>query len=197
MNREEYIAELKNSLAGLSELEISDAIAYCEEYFNEAESEHAAITELGSPSKFAAQLKAEAVFKEAQSESDSRPRTMKSLIWIIMGICALPIALPLALTAVILLFVMVLLLFVFILLVVILVVVFVYVAIASFVSGFMYMGAPADFMVHIGVSFICIGIAGFSLVLVYILMKKALPFFIQKLSEFYHRHKGGKKDEII
>lgn len=198
MNREEYITDLKKHLVGLSETEIADAIAYCEEYFDEAENEDAAVEELGSPAKFAAQLKAEAVIKEVQSDKERKhPNMMKSFLWIIMGICALPIALPLALTAAIMLFVVVFLLFVFILLAAILFAVCIYTAAASFAAGFINIASPPDLMMHIGFSLICIGIAGLSFALAYTLIKKALPFFIQKLSEFYHRHKGGKKDEIV
>lgn len=189
MNREEYTAELKKRLEGLNEAEINDAILYCEEYFNEAENDEAAISELGTPARFAAQLKAEAVIKD--SKSDNERNNMKSLVWIIMGICALPIALPLALTVAILLFVFVLLLFVFTMLAVILFAVCIYVAIASFVTGFLNIGTPADLLIHLGFSFICIGVSILSFSLGYLLLKKMLPYFIQRLSDFYHRHKGG------
>lgn len=197
MNLEEYTAELKKRLEGLSETDINDAISYCEEYFNEAEDEEAAINELGSPAKFAAQLKAEAVIKETKSNSEKQPNIIKSILWIFMGICALPIALPLLLTAVILLFTALLLAAIFVLVAFVMFWACVYTAITSFITGFMNIGAPADFLIHIGFSLICIGIAALSFSLINILMKKTLPFFIQKLSDFYHRHKGGKKDEAI
>lgn len=198
MNREEYTKELKKRLEGLDENDIADAIAYCEEYFNEAESEEAAIKELGAPAKFAAQLKAEAVIKEAKGENQRKQSSaIKSLFWIIMGICALPIALPLALTAAILVFVFFILLFVFITVAIVLFVTFIYTAIASVVFGLMNINAPADLITHIGFSLICIGVAGLCFLLSYTLIKKALPFFIQMLSSFYHRHKGGIKNEIV
>ncbi len=198
MNREEYTKELKKRLEGLDENDIADAIAYCEEYFNEAESEEAAIKELEAPAKFAAQLKAEAVIKEAKGENQRKQSSaIKSLFWIIMGICALPIALPLALTAAILVFVFFILLFVFIMLAVVLFATCIYTAIASVISGFMNITAPADLITHIGFSLICIGVAGLCFLLSYTLIKKALPFFIQILSSFYHRHKGGIKNEIV
>ena len=198
MNREEYTKELKKRLEGLDENDIADAIAYCEEYFNEAESEEAAIKELGAPAKFAAQLKAEAVIKEAKGENQRKQSSaIKSLFWIIMGICALPIALPLALTAAILVFVFFILLFEFITVAIVLFVTFIYTAIASVVFGLMNINAPADMITHIGFSLICIGVAGLCFALSYTLIKKALPFFIERLSSFYHNHKGGIENEIV
>lgn len=198
MNREEYTEDLKKRLEGLDENDIADAIAYCEEYFNDAESEEAAIKELGAPAKFAAQLKAEAVIKEAKGENQRKQSSaIKSLFWIIMGICALPIALPLALTAAILVFVFFILLFVFITVAIVLFVTFIYTAIASVVFGLMNINAPADMITHIGFSLICIGVAGLCFALSYTLIKKALPFFIERLSSFYHNHKGGIENEIV
>lgn len=198
MNREEYTKELKKRLEGLDENDIADAIAYCEEYFNEAESEEAAIKELGAPAKFAAQLKAEAAIKEVNGDvTHKQPSSIKSLFWIIMGICALPIALPLALTAASLVLVFFILLFVFIMLAVVLFATCIYTAIASVISGFMNITAPADLITHIGFSLICIGVAGLCFLLSYTLIKKALPFFIERLSSFYHNHKGGIENEIV
>ena len=194
MNSEEYIAELTQRLAGMSEAEIHEAIAYCEEYFNEAADDEAAISELGSPCRFAAQLKAESVMKEVQNENTQKhPNVMKSLLWMFMGICALPIALPLALTAAILLGVVILLLFVFALLIVILLGVCIYVAVASFITGIINITAPADLIMHLGFSILCIGIAGFSFLAAYVFIKKFLPFFIKQLSDFYYRH--GRRTE--
>ena len=114
-----------------------------------------------------------------------------------MGICALPIALPLALTAAILVFVFFILLFVFITVAIVLFVTFIYTAIASVVFGLMNINAPADMITHIGFSLICIGVAGLCFLLSYTLIKKALPFFIERLSSFYHNHKGGIENEIV
>ena len=194
MNREEYIVELKQRLAGMSEAEIDDAIANCEEYFNEAADDAAAIAELGSPYRFAAQLKAESVMKEVQSEKTQKhPNVMKSLLWMFMGICALPIALPLALTAAILLGVVILLLFVFAMLIVVLLGVCIYAAAASFVTGIMNITVPADMILHLGFSILCIGIAGFSFLAAYAFIKRFLPFFIKRLSDFYYRY--GRRTE--
>ena len=55
MNREEYLKRLSFLLKDLQEEEIEDAIAYYEDYFEEAgeEKEEQVIKELGSPEKIA------------------------------------------------------------------------------------------------------------------------------------------------
>lgn len=63
MSKQEYIHQLKAKLKGLDEKEIEDAITYCEEYFDDAGegNEEQVIKDLGTPGKFAAQLKAESI----------------------------------------------------------------------------------------------------------------------------------------
>ena len=58
MNREEYLKRLSFLLKDLPEEEIEDAIAYYEDYFEEAgeEKEEQVIKELGSPEKIATML---------------------------------------------------------------------------------------------------------------------------------------------
>ncbi len=196
MNRDEYISELQKRLAGLSEAEIADAIAYCEEYFNEAQDEETATQELGSPAKFAAQLKAEAVIKETHSDTDSKASSpIKKLLWLLAGIFALPIALPLLLTACIMVFVCVVLLFVSALVGIILFVTCIYAGITSLITAFMYISVPADMMMHIGITFICIGVAWLSFSILLLIMNRAMPYLIRKSSDFYHRHKGERTYE--
>ena len=59
MNREEYLKRLSFLLKDLPEEEIEDAIAYYEDYFEEAgeEKEEQVIKELGSPEKIARMIR--------------------------------------------------------------------------------------------------------------------------------------------
>ena len=59
MNREEYLKRLSFLLKDLPEEEIEDAIAYYEDYFEEAgeEKEEQVIKELGSPEKIAKMIR--------------------------------------------------------------------------------------------------------------------------------------------
>ena len=58
MNREEYLKRLSFLLKDLPEEEIEDAIAYYEDYFEDAgpENEQAILKELGSPQELANQI---------------------------------------------------------------------------------------------------------------------------------------------
>lgn len=198
MTRETYINELRIHLRGLQESDIEDAVAYCEEYFNEAEDEEQAIKDLGSPVKFAAQIKTETAFKTTQNPNNYRkPHSMmKSILMIIGGICALPIALPLLFTAVILIFVFGFVICIFVLAGIICTIALFYAAIATFIGGFIFASGAGDVLFHIGASLIFLGLAILLVLLVTVTIRKGMPLFMDKLSEFYHRHKrGGQQDE--
>ncbi len=114
MNKQDYILNLRRHLCSLSHDDINDAIAYVEEYFNEAglENEEKIIEDLGTPYQYA-----QAIIKEHkdkfqqtnQSTQDSNNNAVKkpwykNPIVIILLICSLPITLPLLLIIPILLF---------------------------------------------------------------------------------------------
>jgi uncharacterized membrane protein len=95
------MAELERQLARIADHERAEAIAYYNEYFDEAgpENEARVIKELGSPVRVAAQIKADAAVK-GMSGTDAPPvRKGISTIWfVILGIFALPIALPIVIS---------------------------------------------------------------------------------------------------
>ena len=70
MNREEYLKRLSFLLKDLPEEEIEDAIAYYEDYFEEAgeEKEEQVIKELGSPEKIAKMIRDSVQENQASSE---------------------------------------------------------------------------------------------------------------------------------
>lgn len=191
MKREEYINELRSRLHGLQEADIEDAIRYCEEYFDEAESEEEAIKALGAPVKFAAQIKTESAFKTTKNPQNYRkPHSMvKSILMILGGICALPIALPLLLVAVILILVFGLLLFVFVLVGVIFSACAVYVAIATLIGSIFYANGMGDVLLYIGIALLFTGLAIFAILGTQVLIRKAMPVFVNQLSQFYERHR--------
>jgi len=198
MLREEYIKELRSRLRGLNESEIEDAITYCEEYFNEAESEEKAIEDLGTPAKFAAQLKADAACKTSKDPNAyQRPRSMlKTCLVIMAGIFALPIALPFLLLVAILIFVFGIVLFVFVLCGFVMIAAMFYAAIMTFVAAFTYGQGAGDVLMHFGVSLICLGLGILAVIMVHLFMKVIIPSFIRSISNFYERHKGGRRNEI-
>ena len=77
MNREEYLKRLSFLLKDLPEEEIEDAIAYYEDYFEEAgeEKEEQVIKELGSPEKIAKMIRDSVQENQASSEYTDRKLT--------------------------------------------------------------------------------------------------------------------------
>ncbi|MDR2133151.1 MAG: DUF1700 domain-containing protein, partial [Clostridiales Family XIII bacterium] len=97
MNRKEFMAELERQLARIDAGERAEALAYYNEYFDEAgpENEARVVEELGSPVRVAAQIKADAAVKGMGGAEASSVKKGISTIWIVLlGIFALPIALP-------------------------------------------------------------------------------------------------------
>jgi uncharacterized membrane protein len=93
------MAELERQLARIDERERAEAIAYYNEYFDEAgpENEARVIAELGSPVRVAAQIKADAAVKGMGKTEAPPVKKGISTIWIVLlGILALPIAIPVA-----------------------------------------------------------------------------------------------------
>lgn len=193
MLREEYIKELKHRLQGIDEEEIKDAISYCEEYFDEAENPDHVVEDLGTPAKFASQIKAECAFKTTQNPKNfHKPHSMmKSFIMILGGICALPVALPIVLTAIIIILVFGLLIFVLTIAGILLVVSFLFAAIATFLLGFMNAGGIGDTLLHMGVSLMLFSICMICSIALYTMVRRVIPIFVNKISKFYHRYKKG------
>ncbi len=118
MNRKEFLRKLQMELYKLPRHEIDDAIAYYNEYFEEAgpEQEQDVIRELGTPSKIATQIKADYAVRQLESmesrESkkpnggyrDDRPEKapgkLSAAWWVVIGIAggifAAPVAIPVA-----------------------------------------------------------------------------------------------------
>jgi uncharacterized membrane protein len=98
MNKSEYMKALSHNLRRLPKEDYDRAVEYFEEYFAEAgpENESQAIEDLGDPGAAASEL----LMNLAEKTSVEQPRSIRrglSAIWIgILGICAAPIALPLA-----------------------------------------------------------------------------------------------------
>lgn len=106
MSKQEYIHQLKAKLKGLDEKEIEDAITYCEEYFDDAGegNEEQVIKDLGTPGKFAAQLKAESIIREEETGTKKKNSAFRNFWIVLIGLCALPLAFPILLVVAIILF---------------------------------------------------------------------------------------------
>jgi uncharacterized membrane protein len=122
VNRKEFLRKLQLELYKLPRHEIDDAIAYYNEYFEEAgpDQEQAVIKELGTPSKIATQIKADYAVRQLESmesnrgnsgynagnagtgnnRNDKAPGKLSAAWWVVIGIVggifAAPVAIPVA-----------------------------------------------------------------------------------------------------
>lgn len=195
MTRKDYMTTLSQKLRRLPNEDYIKAMAYFEEYFDDAglENEQQAIEDLGSPATAANEL----IMNLAVKNTQEPPKTVKSglsAVWIgILGVCAAPIALPLALTIPILIFSLMIVVFALVL---------------SFLITAVALGASGIF----GIFLSCIvlfssfadGVAnlGYSLILLSTGFAAAFGgcifcrWFLRKLSKTLGRiTKGGKKNE--
>lgn len=202
MNREEYKRELERRLAGLKEQEIQDALSYCEEYFDEAGigNEASVIEELGSPAKFAAQIRAEATIRKNEMNGGEgqakNPRTaVKNVGVIFLGICALPLALPLALTAVILIFVFALVILCLLFALVVTAGAIMMTGLPLVLAGFLNITEAGNAFISIGGGCLAVGGGLLLMLMFYTLLKVSIPAFTNLISGIYHKAKGGNRHE--
>lgn len=201
MDKREYLAQLASHLKDLANDEFEDAMHYVEEYFDEAgiDNEQRVIDELGSPAKYAAQIKASSTIKENIREPRRavKPSSGIKTVWyIIAGICALPIALPLL--AVVVAFIFAFLAIVFAIIVTIIAITFAaYVsAIPLLISSFplFAVSVPNGFMA-LGASIVLLGIAIFVTSIVIMIFSHFIPWVIRVLSNLFNSLKGGRRYE--
>lgn len=96
MNREEYMKLLKKQLRRLPKDDFDKAVAYYEEYFDEAgeENEKQAIEDLGSPEEAAAQIIRDIAIDNTKQPTNGVKKGVNAL-WVgILAVFAAPVALP-------------------------------------------------------------------------------------------------------
>lgn len=195
MTKTDYMKTLAHQLRRLPKEDYDRAIEYFEEYFEDAglENEQQAIEDLGSPIEAANEL----IINLAAKNVQEPPKTVKrglSAVWIgILGICAAPIALPLAfaLLAVILCLVVVALVFIFCLF-------FAAAAVAAsgiigiFGGGILLFSTFADGLATIGLGLSALGIG---LLLVYGAVLLCRWFLRRTSKSLGNISKGGTNNE--
>lgn len=201
MSKEMYLNVLQLKLESLPMKDKEDALSYVAEYFDEAGTgnEEQVERELGSPDKFAAQIKADFTLrsmKEPRSATSSR-KTMPNLGWIILGILSLPLSFPILLVVFILLFVMGILLIVFGFVFVLLIGIFSKTAIQLFASGILGIFTNSvQGTMTLAYAFMTLGITILILLLAYGLYIRLLPLCVRGLGRLFQKIKGGKPHEI-
>lgn len=105
MNKTEFIKQLEKRLRRLPKEDREDAIRYYEEYFEEmgADNSTDVTSTLGTPDKIAREIIATCTEKHMDAQKEKGGiRNNTTVIWmIILGICASPVAVPLAFAAII------------------------------------------------------------------------------------------------
>lgn len=205
MTKKEYIYHLKNRLRNLLIDEVESAVDYVSELFDEAGEENAeeVARDLGSPAKFAAQIRAEYAINQHCLPEDTtavyreKPKSnngWKTLALILLGIAALPVGLPLVLVLAVLIFVAVVV-GVCLLFALGCVLLAGFIAVCSLVyAGFkMLTVSLASGLMSIGLGLI--GISGVVLIAtaaIYLFIKLK-PIVINGFANLYNRLKGDKE----
>lgn len=96
MTRREFMQELRHRLERLSADEREAALAFYEEYFDEAgpDREQDVIRELGSPAAVASRIIADHAVKEARKAPHNPRKGLSALWFLLLAIIAAPLALP-------------------------------------------------------------------------------------------------------
>lgn len=186
MTRKEFMDELKSRLDRLSPAERDAALAYYEEYFDEAgsEREQDVIRELGSPQAVASRIIADHAVKAAR-EAPLNPKKGFSALWfVLLAVVAAPIALPLIFAIIgVIIAIMATLLGIGVAAVALIIG-----GIALFIGGFVgLLSTPASALVLFGAAFLLWGIGKIIFVIVGALISLLGDF----VSWMFDRSKGG------
>lgn len=201
MNKDEYLEELRHRLKGINEKELEDAICYYDEYFEDAgvENEQQVMLDLGTPVKLAAQIRANGTIQRQNERCErnnySHNRPLKNIGIIVLGIFALPIALPLGFAAIILVFAAFLVVAAVLLALLVTVASSILVAIPLIINGCMNMATPGNACIAIGTGLIMIAIGLLVFVGIFKLSGKLIPAFTGMFAHLYQKAKEGTHRE--
>lgn len=186
--------QLRDKLKGFDEREVSDAISYCEEYFDDAgvENEEQVIKDLGSPSKFVAQLKAEVILR---NENIKRKADLRSLWILILGIFSLPVTLPLSISVIAIICALSIALLSIIFTIFIIIFSFSIVGISLLIHAFAHLNLGGDTFVILGGGFLLIGLSILSSCITYAFLQGLKKCCTLIFSELYRKIKGEKHHE--
>ena len=195
MTKNDYLDQLSRMLHHLQKEDYDRALAYFDEYFMEAgtENEQQAIQDLGSPEEAAREL----IMNLAEKNAQDPPKTVKrsfSAIWIgILGVCAAPIAVPVAFSILVVILCMLFCALVFLLCIFISAVAVVASGVIGlFGGGVLLFHAFSDGLATIGLSLFALGLGILSTYGSFLLCKWALRKTSHSLGRIT---KGGRRNE--
>ncbi|MFT9816342.1 DUF1700 domain-containing protein [Lysinibacillus sp. NPDC056185] len=199
MNRASYLKKLRGKLQRLPAHEIDAALAYYEEYFDEAgeENEQRVIQQLGSPSHVASQIMADYALKdiEATSNSTSTKKNMSAIWLIILAIISAPLSLPLLVVAIALIFSFGAVIFSVIIAIIATVLGIFFGGIAALISGFFILTQDwPTALLFMGVGFIVTGLGILLFPIVARLIKTIVVVCVEALGKLFHKITKKRKE---
>ncbi|MDD1505620.1 DUF1700 domain-containing protein [Lysinibacillus sp. CNPSo 3705] len=197
MNRASYLKKLRGKLQRLPAHEIDAALAYYEEYFDEAgeENEQRVIQQLGSPSHVASQILADYALKDLEATSTSTKKNVSAMWLIILAILSAPLSLPLLVVAIALIFSFGAVIFSVIIAIFATVLSIFFGGIAALISGFFILTQDwPTALLFMGVGFIVTGLGILLFPIVARLIKTIVIVCVEALSKLFHKITKKRKE---
>lgn len=197
MNRASYLKKLRGKLQRLPAHEIDAALAYYEEYFDEAgeENEQRVIQQLGSPSHVASQILADYALKDLEATSTSTKKNVSAMWLIILAILSAPLSLPLLVVAIALIFSFGAVIFSVIIAILATVLSIFFGGIAALISGFFILTQDwPTALLFMGVGFIVTGLGILLFPIVARLIKTIVIVSVEALSKLFHKITKKRKE---
>lgn len=197
MNRASFLKKLRGKLQRLPAHEIDIALAYYEEYFDEAgeENEQKIIQQLGSPSHVASQIMADYALKDLETTSTSTKKNMSSIWIIILAILSAPLSLPLLAVAIALIFSFGAVIFSVIIAIIAIVLSILFGGIVALISGFFILTQHwPTAILFMGVGFIVTGLGILLFPIVARLIKTIVVVCVEALGKIFHKITKKRKE---
>lgn len=197
MNRASFLKTLRGKLQRLPAHEIDTALAYYEEYFDEAgeENEQKVIQQLGSPSHVASQIMADYALKDLEVTSTSTKKNMSAIWIIILAILSAPLSLPLLAVAIALIFSFGAVIFSVIIAIIATLLGIFFGGIAALILGFFILTQDwPTALLFMGVGFIVTGFGTLLFPIVARLIKTIVVVCVEALGKLFHKMTKKQKE---
>lgn len=197
MNRASFLKKLRGKLQRLPAHEIDAALAYYEEYFDEAgeENEQRVIQQLGSPSHVASQIMADYALKDLEATSTSTKKNVSAIWLIILAIISAPLSLPLLVVAIALIFSFGAVIFSVIIAIIATVLSILFGGIVALISGFFILTQHwPTALLFMGVGFIVTGLGILLFPIVARLIKTIVVVCVEALGKLFHKMTKKRKE---
>ena len=197
MNRASYLKKLLGKLQRLPAHEIDAALAYYEEYFDEAgeENEQRVIQQLGSPSHVASQIMADSALRDLDETSTSTKKNVTAIWLIILAILSAPLSIPLLAVAIALIFSFGVVIFSVVFAIIATVLSIIFGGIVALISGFFILTEDwPTALLFMGIGFIVTGLGILLFPVVARFIKKIVVICVEALARLFHKITKKRKE---